>query len=105
MDSEVFKNGSPARVLISFIRTWCTVRGELVPAKEHAMNVIPSRLPAVRGRRAIPRGLRGLGLLNGVLGAALIGAGIGSYFVVAGTSTPATAVRTATVTRGVVLST
>ncbi|HEY5100502.1 MAG TPA: HlyD family efflux transporter periplasmic adaptor subunit [Gaiellaceae bacterium] len=69
------------------------------------MNVITSRLPAVRGRRAIPRAFRSLGLLNGIMGAALIGAGIGSYFVVAGTSTPAAAVRTATVTRGVVLST
>ncbi len=69
------------------------------------MNVITSRLPAVRGRRAIPGALRSLGLLNGVLGAALIGAGVGSYFVVAGTSTPPAAVRTATVTRGVVLST
>lgn len=69
------------------------------------MNVITSRLPAVRGRRGIPRAFRSLGLLNGVMGAALIGAGIASYFVVAGTSTPAAAVRTATVTRGVVLST
>lgn len=69
------------------------------------MNVITSRLPAVRGRRAIPRAFRSLGLLNGLMGAALIGAGIGSYLVVAGTSTPAAAVRTATVTRGVVLST
>ena len=69
------------------------------------MNVITSRLPAVRGRRAIPGALRSLGLLNGVLGAALIGAGVASYFVVAGTSTPPAAVRTATVTRGVVLST
>jgi HlyD family secretion protein len=78
---------------------------ELVPAKEHAMNVITSRLPAVRGRRGIPRAFRSVGLLNGVMGAALIGAGIASYFVVAGTSTPAAAIRTATVTRGVVLST
>lgn len=69
------------------------------------MNVITSRLPAVRGRTAIPRQFRSLGLLNGIMGVALIGAGIGSYFVVAGTSAPTAAVRPATVTRGVVLST
>lgn len=69
------------------------------------MNVITSRLPAVHGRSPIPRALRSLGLLNGVMGAVLIGAGIGSYFVVAGTSAPAAAIRTAAVTRGVVLST
>ena len=66
------------------------------------MNVITSRLPAGRRvRRAIPR----LGLLNGLLGAALVGAGVAAYFVVAGTSSPPAAVRTATVARGVVLST
>ena len=62
------------------------------------MNVITSRLPA---ERRLPR----IGLLNGVLGAALVGAGIASYFAVAGTGTTATPPRTAAVQRGVVLST
>jgi multidrug efflux pump subunit AcrA (membrane-fusion protein) len=62
------------------------------------MNVITSRLPA---ERRWPR----LGVLNGVLGAALVGAGVASYLVVAGTSAPAAQPRTATVQRGVVLST
>jgi multidrug efflux pump subunit AcrA (membrane-fusion protein) len=62
------------------------------------MNVITSRLPA---ERRWPR----LGVLNGVLGAALVGAGVASYLVVAGTSAPAAEPRTATVQRGVVLST
>ena len=50
------------------------------------MNVITSRLPA---ERRLPR----LGVLNGVLGAALIGAGVASYYAVAGTSAPAAQVR------------
>ena len=66
------------------------------------MNVITSRLP-VRERRRLS--LARLGLLNGVLGAALVGAGVASYFAVAGASSAPAAPRTATVQRGVVLST
>lgn len=62
------------------------------------MNVITSRLPA---ERRLPR----IGLLNGALGVALVGAGVGSYFVVAGTGATTAPPRTATVQRGVVLST
>lgn len=65
------------------------------------MNVITSRLPHGAAAGRFPR----VGILNGILGAALAGAGIASYFVVAGTSAPAAAVRTATAQRGVVLST
>jgi HlyD family secretion protein len=69
------------------------------------MNVITSRLPLGTARTRLPGLLGRIGPLNAVLGAALIGAGIASYFVVAGTSTPTAAVRTAAATRGVVLST
>lgn len=69
------------------------------------MNVITSRLPVGASRRLIPAALGRFGLLNGVLGAALVGAGVASYFAVAGTSAPAAQVRTASVQRGVVLST
>jgi len=62
------------------------------------MNVITSRLPA---ESRLPR----IGLLNGALGVALVGAGVGSYFVVAGTGATTAPPRTATVQRGVVLST
>ncbi|MDE3025648.1 MAG: hypothetical protein KGI93_08770, partial [Acidobacteriota bacterium] len=65
------------------------------------MNVITSRLPHGAAAGRFPR----LGILNGILGAALAGAGIASYLVVAGTSTAPAAVRTATAQRGVVLST
>jgi multidrug efflux pump subunit AcrA (membrane-fusion protein) len=68
------------------------------------MNVITSRLPH-GGSRRLPAVLGRFGFLNWVLGAALVGAGVASYFVVAGTSTPAAAVRTASAVRGVVLST
>jgi len=69
------------------------------------MNAITSRLPVrVRGRR-VPRALGGIGAVNGLLAATLVGAGIAAYFVVAGTSAPAAQVRTATAARGVVLST
>jgi multidrug efflux pump subunit AcrA (membrane-fusion protein) len=66
------------------------------------MNVITSRLPVRDGRRP---SLARLGLLNAVLGAAVVGAGVASYFAVAGASSPPAAPRTATVQRGVVLST
>lgn len=66
------------------------------------MNVITSRLPA---ERRLPRAIARIGLLNGALGAALVGAGVASYFVVASTSSAPAAVRTAAVQRGVVLST
>lgn len=69
------------------------------------MNVITSRLPLGASRRRVPAALSRLGMLNGVLGIALIGAGVASYFAVAGTSAPAAQLRTATVQRGVVLST
>jgi hypothetical protein len=49
------------------------------------MNVVSSRLPAGASRRLLPGTLARLGVLNGVLGAALVGAGVASYFVVAGT--------------------
>lgn len=65
-----------------------------------AMSAITSRSPAGRlaGRR--------FGLLNGVLLALLAGAGVAAYLVVGGTSTGSRpAARTATVGRGVVLST
>jgi HlyD family secretion protein len=65
------------------------------------MNVISSRLPLGAAHRRIPQ----LGVLNGVLGAALIGAGVASYFAVAGTGTAPAAPRTAAAQRGVVLST
>jgi multidrug efflux pump subunit AcrA (membrane-fusion protein) len=69
------------------------------------MNAITSRLPAgIRGRR-LSRRLGGIGVVNGLLGAAVVGAGIAAYFVVAGTSSPPAPVRTTTVARGVVLST
>ncbi|MGH2933241.1 MAG: biotin/lipoyl-binding protein [Gaiellaceae bacterium] len=69
------------------------------------MNVITSRLPTgIRGGRLSHR-LRGLGALNGLLGAAVVGAGVAAYFVIAGTGTPAATIRTTTVGRGVVLST
>src|SRR5581483_3499892 len=48
------------------------------------MSVITSRLPA---DRRLPRAIARLGFLNGLLGAALIGAGVGAYFAVAGTGT------------------
>jgi len=66
------------------------------------MSVITSRLPA---DRRLPRAIARLGFLNGLLGAALIGAGVGAYFAVAGTGTTTVPPRTATVQRGVVLST
>ena len=66
------------------------------------MNVITSRLPVRDGRRL---SLARLGLLNGVLGAAVVGAGVASYFTVAGASSSPAAPRTATVERGVVLAT
>jgi multidrug efflux pump subunit AcrA (membrane-fusion protein) len=69
------------------------------------MNVITSRLPLGGAQRRLPAALGRFGFLNWLLGAALVGAGVGSYFIVAGTSTPAAAVRTASVVRGVVLST
>ena len=69
------------------------------------MNVITSRLPLGGGQRRLPRALARIGVLNVLLGAGLVGAGVGSYFAVAGTSTPPAAVRTAAVVRGVVLST
>jgi multidrug efflux pump subunit AcrA (membrane-fusion protein) len=65
------------------------------------MNVISSRLPLRAAHRRFPQ----LGLLNGVLGAVFIGAGVASYFAVAGTGTAPAAPRTATAQRGVVLST
>jgi multidrug efflux pump subunit AcrA (membrane-fusion protein) len=69
------------------------------------MNVITSRLPLRDSRARLPRSLARLGVLNGVLGAALVGAGVASYFAVAGTGAAPAAIRTATVQRGVVLST
>ena len=69
------------------------------------MNVITSRLPLGRARGSLPRPLAHIGLLNIVLGAALAGAGVASYFAVAGTSSPAAPPRTAAVQKGVVLST
>lgn len=66
------------------------------------MSVITSRLPA---DRRLPGVLRRFGFLNWALGAALVGAGIGSYFAVAGSGTTVTAPRTATVQKGVVLAT
>lgn len=69
------------------------------------MNVITSRLPRGGAQRRLPGALTRIGLLNVLLGAGLVGAGVGSYFVVAATSTPTAAVRTASVVRGVVLST
>jgi len=62
------------------------------------MNVITSHLPA---ERRVPR----IGFLNGALAVALAGAGVASYFAVAGSGTTATPPRTAAVQRGVVLST
>ena len=69
------------------------------------MNVITSRLPLGSAGRRLPRSLGRFGLANWVLGAALVGAGIAAYFVVAGTSAPSVPVRTSAVTRGVVLAT
>ncbi|HLX19013.1 MAG TPA: biotin/lipoyl-binding protein [Gaiellaceae bacterium] len=69
------------------------------------MNVITSRLPLRETGRRLPRSIARLGPLNIALGAALVGAGVGSYFAVAGTSSTPAAVRTATVQKGVVLST
>jgi len=66
------------------------------------VSVITSRLPA---DRRFPSVLKRIGFLNWALGAALVGAGVGSYFAVAGTSSPPAPPRTATVQRGVVLST
>src|SRR5581483_6953486 len=71
-------------------------------AKGASMSVITSRLPA---DRRLPGALRRFGLLNWALGAALAGAGVGSYFAVAGTGTTTTPPRTATVQKGVVLAT
>jgi multidrug efflux pump subunit AcrA (membrane-fusion protein) len=69
------------------------------------MNVISSRLPAGASRRLVPGALARLGVLNGILGAALAGAGVASYFVIAGTGATVVPPRTAAVQRGVVLST
>jgi multidrug efflux pump subunit AcrA (membrane-fusion protein) len=69
------------------------------------MNAITSRLPLGGAKRRLPAVLARFGFLNWLLGAALVGAGVGSYFAVAGTSAPAAAVRTASSVRGVVLST
>jgi len=69
------------------------------------MNAITSRLPLREAGSRFPRSFARLGLLNGVLGAALVGVGVASYFAVAGTGTAPAAVRTASVQRGVVLST
>src|SRR5262245_37399908 len=65
------------------------------------MSAIGERMPV-----RMPRGrFAGVGLLNAVLAAGLAGAGVAAYLLVTHTSTPAAAVRTATVQRGVVLST
>jgi multidrug efflux pump subunit AcrA (membrane-fusion protein) len=67
------------------------------------MNVVTDRVP-LGARRRFPTTLRRLGVLNAVLAAALAGAGVGSYFAVAGTGTKPAPVRTATAERGVVTS-
>lgn len=70
------------------------------------MNAITDRLPSGLTARRLPRRLGQIGFVNAILAALLAGAGVGAYFTV-GNSSPASsgAVRTATVTRGVVLST
>ena len=70
------------------------------------MNVITSRLPShLAGRRLSGRFAR-IGVLNLILAAAFIGAGVAAYLTVGtSSSTSNAAVRTATVQRGVVLST
>jgi len=70
------------------------------------MNVITSRLPSHLAGRRLPGRFARIGVLNLVLGAALIGAGVAAYLTVGtGSSSSNAAVRTATVQRGVVLST
>ena len=66
------------------------------------MSAISSRVPGVGPRRGFGR----LGLVNGVLVALLAAAGVGAYLVVSQTTSTSTGtVRTASVSRGVVLST
>ena len=70
------------------------------------MNVITSRLPSHLAGRRLPGRFARIGVLNLILGAAFIGAGVAAYLTVGtGTSSSNAAVRTATVQRGVVLST
>ncbi|HEY5059161.1 MAG TPA: biotin/lipoyl-binding protein [Gaiellaceae bacterium] len=70
------------------------------------MNAITSRLPSRLTGRRLPGRFARLGPLNLLLVAGLVGAGVAAYLTV-GVSTPSTSgtVRTAAVTRGVVLST
>jgi multidrug efflux pump subunit AcrA (membrane-fusion protein) len=74
--------------------------------EDERMNVITSRLPShLAGRRLSGRFAR-IGVLNLILAAAFIGAGVAAYLTVGtSSSTSNAAVRTATVQRGVVLST
>ena len=70
------------------------------------MNAITDRLPSGLTARRLPRGLRRIGVVNGILAVLLIGAGVAAYLTIGtGSSTSNAAVRTATVQRGVVLST
>jgi multidrug efflux pump subunit AcrA (membrane-fusion protein) len=74
--------------------------------EDERMNVITSRLPSHLAGRRLPGRFARIGVLNLILGAAFIGAGIAAYLTVGtGSSTSNAAVRTATVQRGVVLST
>jgi multidrug efflux pump subunit AcrA (membrane-fusion protein) len=70
------------------------------------MNAITSRLPSRLTGRRLPGRLARLGPLNLLLAAVLVAAGVGAYFATR-VSSPSTsgAVRTAAVTKGVVLST
>jgi HlyD family secretion protein len=64
------------------------------------VSTISSRAPAVRERRAAR-----LVVVNGILLALLVATGLVAYLTISSTPTPTTTVRTATVGRGVVLST
>jgi multidrug efflux pump subunit AcrA (membrane-fusion protein) len=64
------------------------------------MSAITTRMPG-----GATRGLSRLGPLNGVLAVLIVAAGVGAYWAVTATKTAAPSVRTATVSKGVVLST
>ena len=70
------------------------------------MNAITDRLPSGLTARRVPHWLGRLGVVNGLLAVLLVGAGVAAYLTIGtGSSTSNAAVRTATVQRGVVLST
>jgi len=70
------------------------------------MNAITDRLPSGLTARRVPHWLGRLGVVNGLLAVLLVGAGVAAYLMIGtGSSTSNAAVRTATVQRGVVLST